>query len=126
MAGIWTKLFNPDRVLKEKLAQLFSGRKALTNQEFIELFFKESKIKKDIIEKTRDILITHLGDEYSLMYPDDDWSKDFSIIWDLDSMADVELIIDIEKTFKIKIPDAEAQSATSFRKLVTIIEKNRA
>ena len=56
-----------------------------------------------------------------MLEADDDLSEDFNVIWNLDSMADVEILIALEKDFDIKITDDEAAAMRTFRAVVDAV-----
>ena len=43
------------------------------------------------------------------------------MIWDLDSMADVEIVIALEEQFDIKVTDEEAAAMKTIRKVVEVV-----
>lgn len=55
------------------------------------------------------------------MEPDDDFSTDYSVIWEMDSLADVEIVVAIEKAFGIEIEDGEAASVRNVRMIAELV-----
>ena len=53
----------------------------------------------------------------------DDFSKELSFFWEMDSMADVEAVIAFEEEFSIKISDVESQNMKTFRDMVMTIDR---
>ena len=66
----------------------------------------------------------YLGKEMRALEPDDDLSGDYALIWDLDSMADVEIIIALEDQFGVKFSDEEAVQMKTIRDIAEgVVEK---
>lgn len=78
-------------------------------------------IAEHTVTSVRGLFARAFGDIFYLIYPDDDWSKEFRPLWDLDSMADVELVLAMGEIFAITIPEAESARMTTLRKTVEII-----
>ena len=53
----------------------------------------------------------------------DDFSKELSFFWEMDSMADVEAVVAFEEEFRIKISDEESQNMKTFRDMVMTIDR---
>lgn len=121
MKELLKEIFITDYKLRKEIKNLFPCRVNYCNEDYINTFFADSKVDSNIIIKVRGFLIAQLGEEMSLVYPDDDWTNEFRKIWELDSLGDVELILGIEKEFNIKIEDNEFQTINTFRNLVTLI-----
>jgi acyl carrier protein len=114
-------LFNPDKKTKSKLAELFSDRPKRTNNDFYSSFFTDSKITPDIVSKIRDIFREQFYVDLDALEADDDFSKDYSLIWELDSLADVEIIIALEQEFDIEFNDGEASQMHSIRSIAEAV-----
>lgn len=65
--------------------------------------------------KLLDILTTILGEKI-----DENASSDTVETWD--SLSHIEIIVTVEEEFGIKIPQEKIPEATSFKKLLAIIE----
>ena len=76
-----------------------------------------SKSTEDIV---RDIVIDHLGIEASQVTKDAHFANDLGA----DSLDIVEVIMDIEKNFDIKIPDKDAESISTVGEAISYIETN--
>nr|BAM62596.1 acyl carrier protein [uncultured microorganism] len=113
----WGYLSNKNT--KRKFDELFFGRPERSDGEYYENFYDGADIPADVVTKVRQIFSEQIGIDLSALEPDDDLSGDYSLIWEMDSMADVEIIIAIETEFDIKITDAEA---AEMRSLHTIFE----
>jgi acyl carrier protein len=110
-----------DVAAKRKLNQLFSGREAKTEDQFYERFFLNSEVPHSVVAKVREIFQEQIPFDLSMLEADDDLSEDFNVIWNLDSMADVEIVIALEKDFDIKITDDEATAMKTFRAVVDAV-----
>jgi len=110
-----------DASTKRKLNQLFTGRRAQTEDEFYDRFFPDSGVPRNVVTKIREIFQEHIPFEPTLLEADDDLSGDFKMIWDLDSMADVEIVIALEEQFDIKVTDEEAAAMKTIRKVVEVV-----
>ncbi len=124
-------LFNPDKKTKAKLNELFLSRPIRTDNDYYEEFFVDSDIPFEVVSKIRAIFSEQFGVDLRALEADDDLSKDYSLIWDLDSLADVEIIMALEADFEIEISDEEAARIRSIRTISEIValkieEKKRA
>ena len=73
---------------------------------------------QDIQQKITGILIEKLGITGSEITPDANFVKDLGI----DSLDYAELVMDIEQTFDIKIPDDDAEKMQTIGQAVKYIE----
>ena len=82
-----------------------AGRRRRSSLEFgLEFYPTSASVAADV----RDILAKHIPVDLSQLEPSDSPVQDLHMD-DLDSMADVEFVIALEKHFGIKIEDADAQ-----------------
>ena len=119
-------LFRDDpvtRKAKKRLDEYFDGRKQLTHKEFHELFFKKDEFQEEVISKVLDIFENQLEYDFSRLNDVDDFSRELSTMWDIDSLADVEIVIALEEEFGIKITEQEAHSMSTIRKIVEVLHK---
>ena len=68
-------------------------------------------------------LISVIKSEIPGFKADFDLSADLRVQLGLDSLSYVELILEVEEEFGIKLSDAEAEELVSFRDLLTLIER---
>jgi len=108
---------------KKKLEALFAGREPLNDADFYEAYFKVLGVTPEISSKVRKIFEETLNADFSKIKDTDDFSKEFAFFWAMDSMADVEIVIALEKEFGIKITDDEAQEMKTFRDVVLSINR---
>lgn len=104
-----------DQRIQEELTTLFSGRPDRGEDDYYDKFFGGSDVPRDVVSGIRAIFSEHVGVDLSALEADDDFSKEYSIIWDLDSLADVEIIIAIEEKFDVEISGGEASEITTIR-----------
>jgi acyl carrier protein len=57
----------------------------------------------------------------SRLSAEDDFSKNLNFFWQYDSMADVEIVVRLEKEFDIKITDVEAERTKTVEDLVNLV-----
>ncbi|MEQ1558013.1 MAG: acyl carrier protein [Methyloglobulus sp.] len=110
-----------ERKQKQLLDLAFKGRESLTTEQFYQRFFENQGIPFDVVEGVKNIFSEELAIDFSRLHDDDDFSKNIRFIWDLDSMADVEIVLALEKKFSIRIDDDEAANIRTFRDLVHFV-----
>lgn len=123
MKALSENWLNPDRKWNKQLNALLAGRQSLDDVNYYNEYFKDSEIPFEIVSRTRKRIICQLGEFYSLLQPDDDWSKDFRAIWMLDSLGDVELLLALEEEFEIVIPESMAAQMVTPRKIMAAIHQ---
>ena len=99
------------------------GRTPLTGEQLYTQYFQALGVRPDIPEKVRRILEENVDADLSMLKDTDDFSKELSFFWEMDSMADVEAVIAFEKEFGIKISDGESQSMKTFHDMVMTIDR---
>ena len=114
-------MFNPDKKTKLKLAELLSDRPERSEQDYYDEFYADSDVSVEVVSMIRNIFSEQFGIDLGALDPDDDLSDDYSLIWDLDSLADVEIILAIEEEFGIEISDGEACGMSSLRSISEIV-----
>lgn len=114
-------LFDSDKKTKKKLNDQLSSRPVRSDEDYHNQFFGETDVPCEVVSRVRAIFSEQFGIDLSALEADDDFSKDYSLIWELDSMADVEIIMALEMDFEIDISDAEAGSMRSIRSISEIV-----
>ena len=112
---------NPDKKTRARLNDLLSSKPERNDQDYFDEFYSGSDVSEEVVSKIRYIFCEQTGIALKSLEPDDDLSGDYSLIWALDSMADVEIVIALEQEFGIEISDAEASSMKSIRDISVII-----
>jgi acyl carrier protein len=113
--------FSFDITGKQRLEQVFSGRQPLTPDEFYQKYFESQGYAKFVVLKVKEIFQENIDFDLSRISSKDDFSKELNFIWDFDSMADVEIVISLEKAFKIQITDAEATAMKTLSDVIHIV-----
>jgi len=73
------------------------------------------------VSGVRRILEEHLDADLSKLSATDDFSTNLAFFWRYDSMADVEIVLALEKEFGIEITDEEAAAARTIRAIVNLV-----
>lgn len=106
---------------KSTIDTAFDGRQSLSSQEFYERYYKEKDVPAEIVFGVKDILEKHLDADLSKLKNSDDFSTNLSFFWDLDSMANVEIVIALEESFDIKIEDPEAEQTRTVDDIIMLV-----
>lgn len=113
-----------EKIVKaKKVATVFSNREALPIEEFYHHYYSATNIPYSVIAGIIKILEEHLDADMSRLSIDDDFSKNLNFFWDYDSMADVEIICALEKTFDIKILDKEAEETKTINDIINLVAR---
>lgn len=113
------------RARQRRVREAFAGREPLTAQEFFERYFRAEGIPFSVVSGVRRILEEHLGADLSRLAASDDFSKNLGFFWRYDSMADVEIVLALEKEFGIEIADEEAAAARTVRDIVDMVWRKK-
>jgi acyl carrier protein len=75
-------------------------------------------VEQILVDRLRDLVVTQLGLETDQVYPD-------ARILDLgaDSLDVVELVMALEETFAIEVPDADVETLVTLRDVAAYVEK---
>lgn len=103
--------------------KLFSGRQPLTPTDFYAQYFENQGVPFDVVMGVRQVLQEQLNADLSRLNAEDDFSKNLSYFFENDSMADVEIIVGLEKKFGIKIQNHEAENTHTIRQLVQLVAR---
>lgn len=103
------------------LKNAFAGRESISNETFYETYFKEQKIPENIVYGIKRILEEQLDTDLSKLSAEDDFSTNLNFFFAIDSMADVEIVIALEKEFNIKVSDTEAEATHTIRDIVDLV-----
>lgn len=109
-----------DETEKHRALRHMADRRPLTDTEFGGQFF--SPEDAEVASKLRIILARHIAVDLSRLHPDDRVVEDIRMDA-LDSMSTVEFILEIEKEFNIKIPDAAAEKMRTLRDIVAYVSQ---
>jgi acyl carrier protein len=117
----WLSTISGSARKQKKLDRLFIGREPLDDHQLWERYFRQYGVAPETVATIRQIFSQMLGVDFSRIRDTDDFSKELAFFWDFDSMADVELVITIEKRFGITITDAEAEAMKTLRDIVLTV-----
>lgn len=109
------------RARQRRIREAFSGREPQTDQQFFEHHFQSEGIPLPVVTGVRRVLEECLDADLSGLAATDDFSKNLSFFWRYDSMADVEIVLALEKEFGIEIADEEATAARTVRDIVELV-----
>ncbi len=104
-----------------KMEEAFHGRPSLSPDEYYKAYFAKLGIPKDIPIRVRRIFEESFEADFSRLKDDDDFSKELRFFWDYDSMIDVEIVVSLEKEFKVDISDEEAAQMKTIRSIIETI-----
>ncbi|MFO1512560.1 MAG: acyl carrier protein [Verrucomicrobiota bacterium] len=106
-----------ERTVQWRVLKRMQARPARTPEEFgQDLFPPESAL---VAARVREILGRHLTVDLSRLSPEDTF-VDLEMA-ELDSMATVGFVLDLEREFGIKIPDRDAERMKTFRDVVQYV-----
>ena len=114
-------LGSSDIKTRHKITKLFENRPFRTDNEFYSTFFEDSKYSAELVTNIREIFNEQFEIDLNQLEPEDDLTGGFRLLWDLDSMADVEIVVELEKRFKIRITDDEAANSKSLLDLIELV-----
>ena len=77
--------------------------------------------EEEIFEKLKQIVVSELGVDEALVRMDASFEEDL----EADSLDLVELVMEIEEAFEIKIPDEDAEGLTTVANLVEYIKTKK-
>ncbi|MFL6211474.1 MAG: acyl carrier protein [Pyrinomonadaceae bacterium] len=109
------------RAQRRKLDVAFAGREPLDGPTFYERFFRTQNIPVEIVMTVRRILEEEIGVDLSRLHADDDFTGNIRFLLESDGLIGVEIVMRLEAEFKIKIDDAEAESAHTVRDIVELV-----
>lgn len=109
------------RTRQRRLREAFAGRAPQTDRQFFERQFAAEGIPLSVASGVRRILEEQLDADLSKLSATDDFSTNLAFFWRYDSMADVEIVLALEKEFGIEIADAEAVAARTVRDVVELV-----
>lgn len=106
---------------QKAIENAFADREILSPERFHDRYFAD--IPKPIVFGVREVLEQYLDTDLSRVQDRDDFSENLQFFWDFDSMADIEIVMALEKRFGIHIEDSEAEEAKSVRDIVLLIQR---
>lgn len=117
---VWSRAENKQR--HKQIEKSFSDRESLTLEQFYSHYFKDKGIPFSTVAGVIKTLEEQLDANLSRVRPDDDFSKNLQFFWAYDDMADVAVVVALEKYFGIVISDNEAESAHTVEDIINLIQ----
>jgi acyl carrier protein len=118
--GTW--LGFSDKAGRKRIDAVFFGREPLNDDAFYERYFKDTTVSKAVAVGVRRVFIDNILFDMNRLAPGDDFNEELNFVWHYDSLADVELICQIEKEFGIEISDADASKAFRLGDMIRIVD----
>lgn len=119
--------FSPgEQRIRARVKHLLEDRPKLSHQDYCQEHFPNSAVSAEIVSKVRDLFNEQFGLDLRGLAPDDDLSKEYSVVWDMDSLADVEILVGLEKEFGIQITDAEVATLKNVRMIAELVAEKLA
>jgi acyl carrier protein len=112
-AAVWLG----ERAVQRRVIKRMQSRPSRTDEEFGRDLFPSEMAQ--IAAKTREILARHLTVDLSGLSPEDTF-VDLEMA-ELDSMATVGFVLDLEQEYGIKIPDRETAKMKTFKDVVLYV-----
>jgi acyl carrier protein len=119
--GSW--LGFPDGAGKRRIEAVFAGRDPLGDEEFFQRFYAATGIKKEVAIGVRHAFLENLVFNMQRLIPTDSFREELNFVWKYDSLADVELICQIEKEFAVRISEAEAHTTFTMGDLIRLVDE---
>ena len=114
--------FSPgEQRTRARFQHLLEERPKLSHEDYWQVYFLSSAVTPEMVSKIRNMFDVQFGLDLRGLGPDDDLSKEYSMIWEMDSLADVEILVGVEKEFGIQITSAEAASLKSVRMIAELV-----
>ena len=116
----WVKYDNNKHL--EKIKRSFMGRPSLTPSEFYQKYYLDKGVSKEVVIEIIHLLEQELDTKLSQLDPDDDFSKNLSYFFEVDSMVDVDIVVALEASFAIKISNSEAEALTTINDIILFVQ----
>jgi acyl carrier protein len=108
---------------ERKVDAVFEGRSVLTDEAFYQHYFPDRSIPSEIVIGVRSAMIQHAPLDMRRLAPDDNFGSELQFVWSYDSLADVDLICEIEKRFDISISEAEGRETLTMSDLIRLVDR---
>jgi len=107
---------------EEACSSVFKGRPLLTDDEFYQRYFLNSKVQREVAIGVRRVFCEKVALDMRRLAPDDDFSRELSAVWTYDSLGDVEVVLEIERRFGISISEEEARESLTMGGLIHLVD----
>lgn len=105
------------------LDRIFEGRSLLSDDEFYQRYFPDGSVSKEVAVGIRSAFIEHVSLDMRRLAPEDSFGRELQFVWSHDSLADVELILDVEKKFDVSITEHEARDTLTMGALIRLVDR---
>ena len=105
-----------------KIEAVFAGRPQLDDESFFQRYYAGTDVKKEVAIGVRHAFQAHLMFDMQRLAPSDSFKEELNFVWKYDSLADVELICQIEKQFTVDITEAEGRDASTMGDLIRLVD----
>jgi acyl carrier protein len=106
-----------------KVDAVFRGRSVLSDEAFYEHYFPDHAVSREIVIGVRSAMIQHVPLDMHRLAPEDNFGGELQFVWSYDSLADVNLICEIEKRFDISISEAEGRETLTMGDLIRLVDR---
>lgn len=106
----------------QSLDRIFAGRSLLSDDEFYQRYFPDGSVSKEVALGIRASFIEHVPLDMRRLAPDDNFGRELQFVWLHDSLADVELILDVEKKFDVSISEQEGRETLTMGALMRLVD----
>ena len=106
---------------QDRLDKAFATRRSLDEPSFYRAYFQKKGIPMYVAIGVRQVLEDVLDADLSRLNADDSLTTNLRFFFEADSLADVEIISELEGKFGIKISNAEAESMTTIASIVDCV-----
>ena len=121
VALVWWEIRRSARARARKLADTFADREPLTALQFYERYYSASGIAPEVVLAIHQLLEQELDTALPYLQPEDNFTGNLRFLFELDSMADVALVLAIEQHFQIQIDDQEAEATHTVADLIQLV-----
>lgn len=121
VALVWFEIRRSERARKRKLTDTFAGREPLTPEQFYRRYYADSGVSPEVVLAIHRILEQELETALPYLQPQDSFAGNLRFLFEFDSMADVALVLVIEKHFQIQIDDQEAEATRTVAELIQLV-----
>lgn len=108
---------------ERRLEGVFEGRSALSDDEFYQRYFAHTGIRREVALGVRRAFIDHIPFDMRRLAPDDSFGRELQFVWSHDSLADVELICQVEREFDVSITEAEGRKSLTMGALIALVDR---
>ena len=121
VALVWFEIRRSERARKRKLTDTFAGREPLTPEQFYQRYYADSDVPPEVVLAIHRILEQELETALPYLQPQDSFAGNLRFLFEFDSMADVALVLAIEKHFQIQIDNQEAEATRTVAELIQLV-----